>query len=161
MRSPGSRGLTCPLTLISLAMFVSACQPSAVPAPSVDAEVLAAVAVELWERQLDNDVYARLMEGLPVEQLPDLSYERAEEEAQFAQAVLDRLAAIDETGLEHDDWLTWAVFKRSAEMTVEGFQFYWYSNVLTPYSSAVAGLRQIFQAAPLRSAEARADWKGF
>ncbi len=140
------------LALVGIAMLVSACQPDATTAPNVDAESLAALADDVWQRQLDNVTYVRLMEGLPVEQLPDLSYEGAAEEAQFAQTVLERLAAIDETELEHDDWLTWAVLKRSAEMTVEGLQFYWYSNVLTPYSSAVAGLRQIFQAAPLTSA---------
>ena len=146
------------LSALVVAMFISACQPVAAPDPSADADTLATLADELWQRRLDNQPYARLMAGLPIEQLPDLSYEKAEEEAQFAQAVLDRLAAIDETALEHDDWLTWAVFKRDAETTVEGFQFYWYTNVLTPYSSAVAGLRQIFQSALLGSAEERAQY---
>lgn len=146
------------LPALVITMFVSACQPVAAPDPSADADALATLADELWQRRLDNEPYARLMAGLPIEQLPDLSYEKAEEEAQFAQAVLDRLAAIDETALEHDDWLTWAVFKRDAETTVEGFQFYWYTNVLTPYSSAVAGLRQIFQSALLGSAEERAQY---
>jgi len=158
MRSSQPRRLTCLPVFVVVAILVSACQPAGGPAPSADAEALAVLAAELWQRQLDNNVYARLMEGLPIEQLPDLSYEKAEEEAQFAEAVLGRLAAMDETNLDHDDWLTWAVFKRSAEMTVEGFRFYWYTNVLTPYSSAVAGLRQVFQAAPLTSAEERARY---
>lgn len=158
MRRPQPHGVPFLTALLGAAMLAAACAPAAAPSPSADAEALAALADELWARQLDNVAYVRLMEGLPIEQLPDLSYEKAEEEAQFAQAVLDRLAAIDETLLEHDDWLTWAVFKRNAEMTVEGLQFYWYSNVLTPYSSAVAGLRQIFQSATLASAEARGDY---
>ena len=146
------------LPALVIAMFVSACQPGAAPDPSAEADALATLADELWQRRLDNQPYARMMAGLPIEQLPDLSYEKAEEEAQFAQAVLDRLAAIDETALGHDDWLTWAVFKRDAETTVEGFQFYWYTNILTPYSSAVAGLRQIFQSALLGSDEERAQY---
>ncbi len=145
------------VTLFAAALFVAACQPA--PPPVVaDAEALAALADELWDRQLENNVSARLWKGLPVENLPDLSYEHAEAEAQFAQTVLDRLAALDETALEHDDWLTWAVFKRNAEVTTEGFQFYWYSNVLTPYMSAVAGLRQIFQAAGVATPEERATY---
>jgi len=158
MRSTRPRRLSWLPALVAIALFAAACQPAALPDPSADAESLATLADEIWARQLDNDTYARLMKGLPIEQLPDLSYEKAEEEAQFAQAVLDRLAALDETALDHDDWLTWAVFKRNAETTVEGFQFYWYTNVLTPYSSAVAGLRQIFQAMPLKSAEERAEY---
>lgn len=146
------------LPALVIVMFVSACQPGAAPDPSAEADALATLADELWQRRLDNQPYARMMAGLPIEQLPDLSYEKAEEEAQFAQAVLDRLAAIDETALGHDDWLTWAVFKRDAETTVEGFQFYWYTNILTPYSSAVAGLRQIFQSALLGSDEERAQY---
>ena len=146
------------LAILGVTLLVAACAPTETPSSSADAETLAALADEIWARQLDNVPYARLMEGLPITQLPDLSYEKAEQEAQFAQSVLDRLAAIDETALTHDDWLTWAVFKRSAEMTVEGLQFYWYSNVLTPYSSAIAGLRQIFQSATLASAEERAAY---
>ena len=153
MSSQQSRRLPHRLALVVVLAFVVACQPTTAPEPGADAAALAALADELWQRQLDNVAYIRLMEGLPVEQLPDLSYEKAEEEAQFAQTVLDRLAILDEAALDHDDWLTWAVFKRNAEMTVEGFQFYWYTNVLTPYSSAIGSLRQIFQASPLLSAE--------
>jgi uncharacterized protein (DUF885 family) len=158
MRSPLSRRVSFLTASLGVAMLVAACAPAATPDPSAGAEALAVLAAELWTRQLDNVAYVRLMEGLPIEQLPDLSYEKAEEEAQFAQAVLDRLAAIDETLLDHDDWLTWAVLKGNAEMTVEGLQFYWYSNVLTPYSSAVAGLRDIFQSASLVSADQRGDY---
>jgi uncharacterized protein (DUF885 family) len=143
-------------SLVAL-LILAACQPAAAPDADPGA-ALDALADEVWERQLANNVFARLWKGLPFETLPDLSYEHAEEEAEFAQTVLDRLGAMDETALEHDDWLTWAVFKRNAEMTVEGFQFYWYSNVLTPYMSAVDGLRQIFQAAAVGTAEERATY---
>ncbi|NKB87294.1 MAG: DUF885 family protein [Acidobacteria bacterium] len=142
--------------LFVAALLVVACQPAPPATDAVsDAESLGQIADEIWARQLDNNVYARLWKGLPFESLPDLSYEFAEGEAQYAQTVLDRLGAIDETALDHDDWLTWAVFKRNAEMTVEGFDFYWYSNVLTPYSNAVAGLRQVFAAAGVASPEER------
>ncbi len=158
MRRPQLRRVFRLPALVGVAMMVAACGPAVGPDPGADAEALASLADELWQRQVDDVVYVRLMEGLPIERLPDLSYEKAEAEAAFAQTVLDRLAAIDEGALAHDDWLTWAVLKRSAEMTVEGFQFYWYSNVLTPYSSAVANLRQIFQSAALASAEVRASY---
>jgi uncharacterized protein (DUF885 family) len=140
-----------------LGAVLAACQPAAPPEPDHTA-VLAELADEIWERQLDNNISARLWKGLSLESLPDLSYEAAQEEAEFARTVLDRLAAIDETSLAHEDWITWAVFRRNAEMTLEGFDYYWYSNVLTPYSSAVGGLRQIFAAMPVTTAAERASY---
>ncbi len=135
---------------VLLLLVATACAPPGEPGVT-DAARLTAVADEVWERTLETSIYARLWEGLPFESLPDLSHEEAQRATDFAQSVLDRLNEIDATALEHDDWLTWAVLKRQAEMTVEGFQYYWYTNVLTPYSSAIASLRQVFQAMPLTS----------
>ena len=133
-----------PLTaMLALAIFFGACAPGGEPtAADVAAADLQALADEVYDRRIANSPMMQMWQGLPVETLPDISYERAEADAAFAEAVLERLAAIDTEALPHDDWITWAVLERDARMTVEGLQYYWYSNALTPYSSAIGGLRR-------------------
>ena len=122
--------------LTSLALLLAVgCGPAAdTVAPDPDTAALQAVADEVWERTLDTNIYARMWAGLPFETLPDLSYEEAQAGAEFSQTVLDRLQALDESALSHDDWITWAVLKRQAQMSIEGLQYYWYKTLLNPYS---------------------------
>jgi uncharacterized protein (DUF885 family) len=144
-----------------LLSLLAACGPGTGTAPDPTAEAVAAldsIADDVWERRIADSPRLRMWQGLPVEALPDLSYEKAEADAAYAGSVLERLVAIDPALLPHDDWITWAVLERDARMTVEAFDYYWYTNVLTPYSSAIAGLRQIFQSRPLGSAEERAAY---
>jgi len=106
----------------------------------------------VWARQLENSPLTRLWEGLSIEKLQDPSYARAEDNARFSRTVLDRLGGIDPSALEHDDWLTYEVLRRDAEMTVEGLDCFWFGNVLTPYSTPLGELRQIFGALTFRDA---------
>ena len=132
--------------------------PSASAAPSPSA-ALAAVAEDAWQRQLEVDFRARAREGLPLDRIPLPTLERAQADAEFSRAVLDRLAEIDMAALSPDETITWQVLHRGASMTIEGLDHYWVvTNVLTPYSSTVAGLRQLFSMVPLADAAGRAAY---
>jgi uncharacterized protein (DUF885 family) len=123
------------------------------------AETLAAVAEDVWQRQLEVDLQARAREGLPLERLPIPTLERARADADFSRTVLDRLAGIDVDALGADDRITWEVLHRDASTTIEGLDHYWViTNVLTPYSSAVGGLRQVFGLVPVGDEAGRADY---
>ena len=124
-------------------------------APSASAE-LAAVAEDAWQRQLEVDFRARAREGLPLHRLPLPTPERAEADAEFSRTVLDRLAEIDLSALNSDETITWEVLHHSASMTIEGLDHYWViTNVLTPYSSGIGSLRQLFGMVPVADAAAR------
>jgi len=154
-----SRSLFLRSLLPGVLLLATACAGERAPEPAAEqVAALSAIADEVWERRIADSPQLRMWQGLPVESLPDLSYEKAEADAQFAQTVLDRLAAIDVAVLPHDDWITWAVLERDARLAVEAFDFYWYTNVLTPYSSGVSGLRELFQSRPLAAAEERAAY---
>lgn len=137
---------------------VSACTGDVVdgsPVPDDDAD-LAAIAEDAWRRQLEVDFRARAREGLPLDRIPLPTLERAEADAEFSRDILDRLAAIDRSALSPDETITWEVLHRSASMTIEGLDHYWVvTNVLTPYSSGIGGLRQLFGMVPVDDAAGR------
>ncbi len=110
---------------------------------------VAEIAEGVWQRQVERTPLLRIREGLPVDEIPPISFERDQEDAEHAQSVLDRLAAIDREGLTHDEVLTVEILEWQSRMTVEGLQFYWLSSLLTPYVNPLPGLKQIFAGQPL------------
>ena len=143
---------------LGLWIAVAACTGDAgdgSPAPSASAE-LAAIAEDAWQRQLEVDFRARAREGLPLDRIPLPTLERDRADAEFSRAVLDRLAAIDRSALNSDETITWEVLHRGASMTIEGLDHYWViTNVLTPYSSGIGSLRQLFGMVPVADAAGR------
>ena len=144
---------------IVLAVCLAAIACGDGPTTNDPAETLAVVAEDVWQRQLEVDLRARAREGLPLERLPIPTLERARADADFSRAVLDRLAGIDIDALEADDRITWELLHRGAEVTIEGLDHYWViTNVLTPYSSPIGGLRQVFGMVPAGDEAGRADY---
>lgn len=157
MFSPARRRPFGCLLLVLLLSGPSACMPA--PGSDVDPAVEAAVddldrlLDEVWERRLERDLSARLFLGLPLETIPDLTLEAAESDAEFARDTLVRLGNIDPGVLPGDRWLDYRVLERDASMTVEGFQYYWFNNVLTPYSSPLGTLPRLLAAMPVADAD--------
>jgi uncharacterized protein (DUF885 family) len=114
--------------------------PAAGTAPGSAAAELAAIAADYWRHELDDDLYIRMREGLPIERLPDLSPEHGEKEAAFARTLRERLARIDEAALAHGDWLTLALLRDQAEESIAAPQAYWHIFLATPYDAPFGGV---------------------
>ncbi len=114
---------------------------------------LKSIADEVWSRQLEHDPAARARLGMPVEQMPDPSYEGASADAAFAGGVLERLKRIDPARLSEDDRVTLAILKWRQEMTIEGLQHFWLSSPVTPYNSAARATALVFKQMKLNSDE--------
>lgn len=148
-----SRAVAGPLLLAGALCCVG---PPPESDPSAD---LAAVAEDVWQRQLEVDFRARVRAGLPPDQLPIPTLERARADAEFGRAVLDRLDAIGPGALGVDERITWDVLRRRASLAIEGLDHYWVvTNVLTPYSSGIGGLRQLFAMVPVADEKGREDY---
>lgn len=153
-KPPRTRAVAAPLLLAGALSCADA------PAPNHAAD-LAAVAEDVWQRQLEVDFRARVREGLPLDELPIPTLERAQADADFSRAVLDRLDAIDLDAIGSDDRITWEVLQRRAALTIEGLEHYWVvTNVLTPYSSPIGSLRQLFGMVPVADEQGRAEYLG-
>src|SRR5262245_1868463 len=111
---------------------------------------LKSIADEVWARELENDPSTRARLGMPVETMPDPSYERAADDAAFAGRILERLKTIDAAKLSENDRITLAILKWRAEMTVEGLQHFWLRSPVTPYNSGARATALIFKQANLR-----------
>jgi uncharacterized protein (DUF885 family) len=110
---------------------------------------VAPLAAELARFRLERNPVLRLRQGLPVERLPDLSRAQAERDAAFGRSFAARLANIDATTLEHEDWLTFEILRWEAadltETRFEGLTFF-----VLPYSTPIRGVQQIFPLLPVR-----------
>lgn len=132
--------------------------PSQMPEPSAESW-LDALAEEYWHRLLAESPALRIKEGLPVTDLPDASFEHARETADWAQGLLERLAAIDPAAFDeagdHERWLTHRILQWQARQLVDGLPHFWHRFQVTPYSSGFGTLGQVFSLAPVETEEDR------
>ena len=110
------------------------------------------IADEVWERELENNIAARLRLGLPIERMPDPSHERAVANAAIAQGILQRLERIDRASLSEDERLTYGILRWRQQNAIEGLPYFWHRSPVTPYNSAVFQTNDVFKQFPFRGA---------
>lgn len=136
--------------MVGLAVAVFGCSASVTdPAAELDA-----IAEEIWQHALERSPLTRLREGLVVARLADLSLEGARDDAARSGAWLARLEALPAEQLDHAHWVTLEALRWDLGIEVEGLEYYWHEGWLTPYSSPLPSLRQLFSGYVLDSAEA-------
>ncbi|MGH9328821.1 MAG: DUF885 domain-containing protein, partial [Vicinamibacterales bacterium] len=107
------------------------------------------LADELTKFRLERSPVLRLRQGLPVDRLPDLSQAQAERDAAFGRSLAKRLANIDETALDHRDWLTLEILRWETDELTET-RFDGLAFLVLPYSTPIRGVQQIFPLLPVR-----------
>ena len=138
--------------VVAVAAVGAACGGGADGVADASSE-LAAVVEELWEHGIERDPMARVGRGMPVTELPELSYAGARDEVAFQQDIMLRLLQVDRTGLSLGERLTLDALLWESSMAVEGLEHFWLSSFLTPYASPLRTLVLLFPAMPLGSAE--------
>ncbi len=162
----GLAGLLGSLALVALGgLAASPAAAAEAMAPAGDAAVrLDALAEEYWQHVLARSAALRLKEGLPVEELPSLSYDEAKQDAAWARGLLDRLDTIDidrfdgppEAGDgDHERWLTAKILRWELDQVVEAPTVFWYSFQVTPYAWAFSGVGQTLAQVPVATPEDR------
>lgn len=112
--------------------------------------VVQQVADEVWQRMLEDDPALRLREGLKVDQLPDLSLEKAQHDAELARSDLERLEPLDPQELQLQDRITRDILIWRAQLIVEGLDHYWLNSPITPYNSPLNGIHQVLRDFPFQ-----------
>lgn len=99
---------------------------------------------EYWQNQLEESPYLKLKLGIQIDRLPDLSYEKAKADANFANSLLERLKKIDARTLNHEQWISLQILRWDNAKITEGLQYFWLTNPVTPYASPFLIVHRIF-----------------
>ncbi|MFQ5743175.1 MAG: DUF885 family protein [Acidobacteriota bacterium] len=145
LRSRASVAVATIIIVPVLAIAVS-CGGDQAPAGrrSASSVLLQQLGDELWQHQVAESPLLRLREGLEVTSLPDISYQSAEQDAEFDRSILRRLEEVDAAELSHEEMLTSEVMRWELQNQIDGLRFFWLSSVLTPYSSPLPDLKSIY-----------------
>lgn len=112
---------------------------------------LAALADEHWQRQLADDLVSRSELGLPLERLPDMSYEAAAADAEFARGLLARLARIEAGRLTDDERISLALLGHLQRQRIERAELFWLQFPVTPYASPISPVQTVLADFAFRS----------
>ena len=129
----------CMRRLLFLAtLFAASCATVPVQSPS---QQLAAAAEEHWQRQLKSDVWTRTEAGLPLEQMPDVSFEQARRNEKAARAALARLERIDASALTEDERLSLAILRHEQRLLIDSLPHFWLRFLVAPYGSPIRSVQ--------------------
>jgi uncharacterized protein (DUF885 family) len=106
---------------------------------------LKAIQDDYWKHQLEENLYLRLKFGLPVEKLPNVSYEGAKKKTAFSQSILNRLKKIDATDLNEQEQISYNILQWENSAVVEGHKYFWLTTPVTPYASPITTINRVFR----------------
>ncbi|HEX5716377.1 MAG TPA: DUF885 domain-containing protein [Thermoanaerobaculia bacterium] len=109
-----------------------------------DQDSLDRIVADAWQYRLDHEPALRLQEGLPVENLPEISEESSRKDLAVYRALLERLARIDPASLKHEDWLTWAVLEWELKQGVEAADHLALLSQITPYTLPLPDVHEVY-----------------
>lgn len=95
------------------------------------------LADKLLAHMRETSPYVRLVSGLPITQLDDMTPEYAQREAQFSRDMLARLDAVKIAELPHDQWLLAQMLRHTFASAADGDKDYWLDPVVTPYAGGL------------------------
>ncbi|HJQ35738.1 MAG TPA: DUF885 domain-containing protein [Thermoanaerobaculia bacterium] len=104
---------------------------------------LKSIADDVWAHRVEDDLSIRMKLGLPVEKMPDPSYEKAAADAAFARSILRRLDRVDAKNLTAEERVTLGVLRWQQQLEVEGLEHFYLRFQVTPYASAIRTTREV------------------
>lgn len=107
-------------------------------------ELLAKAEQDYWNFLQKRSPELRLRLGLPIEEMPDLSEERARADAQYGASLLEKLRGLREHELSHEESLSLAVLREQAGWLADSARDYWLTFPVTPYASPLNVVEKVF-----------------
>ncbi len=129
---------------LAITSFLSFFVPAAGGAATNDAEKIDALGERYYNYQLTTDYSVALQAGVPVTSLRGISLKNADEDAAFAQGVLDELHTVDPNKLDHERWLSYRALVYNMDGYVGARKYYWLGQHVAPYSQPFAYAQQVF-----------------
>ena len=117
--------------------------PALSQSPS-SSRTLADLVQEYWQWVLHDNLDFRMKQGLKIENLPDVTLEKAQRDAALASSLLVRLHQLKPAALNEDDQITVGVLEFELRNIVEGAPYYWLHFLVTPYSSPLPVVHRVY-----------------
>jgi uncharacterized protein (DUF885 family) len=112
----------------------------------VGGDSLQKVADDAWQHWLVRDIQLREKFGLPIEHLPDISFDAAQRDAAFAQSILRRLDAI--APANEDERLTIGTLRWQSQRDVDFVESFWHCFPVTPYRTPLFPIHNVLSRMP-------------
>src|SRR5579864_4178215 len=132
----------------ALLLLLLSCLPaspqSKAPATETDAARLSRLIDEYWRYPLIGTFYARYLAGEQVD-LPDLSEQKANSDAEFERHLLAELRTVHVDRLSHDDFLTLQVLRWQMEIDIGFAKYHWFDMEITAHASPLPVVQAIFE----------------
>ncbi|HEV8491274.1 MAG TPA: DUF885 family protein, partial [Candidatus Angelobacter sp.] len=135
-----------PATLL-VAILLSCLPASAqnkTPATETDAVRLSRLIDEYWHYPLLGTFYARYLAAEPVD-LPDLSEQKANSDAEFERHILAELQKVNAGRLSHEDFLNLQVLRWQMEIDIGFARYHWFDMEITAHASPLPVVQAIFE----------------
>ena len=129
-------GRVANLVLVSVVLLLAACSwqnPRDEIIENRAKQLLDDIADSVWAQALEKNPSLRLSAGLPIIEIPDITFQAAVERAALSRTTLKQLMKIPVESLAHEDWLTWDMLRSHLELEVEEVNYYWLQFPVTPY----------------------------
>ena len=111
---------------------------------SPSSKILKDAGEECWNLAVEENPVIRMRRGLRIVELPDISSTYAKYQAAFAESILKKLQEVKLEELSHQEKISLEILKWGAENSIEGLRFYWLYIPVTPYSSPLRAVHQIY-----------------
>lgn len=109
-----------------------------------NSKCLQEIVKDVWQRRLERDTNIRVLKGFKVLDLPEVTFEQAQSEAEFSQSALDRLSRVQEKELDTEEQLSLRILKWDLELVVESLKYFWLKFPVTPYTTPLGPARMAF-----------------
>jgi uncharacterized protein (DUF885 family) len=132
----------------ALLLLLLSCLPASgqgkAPATETDAARLSRLIDEYWHYPLIGTFYARYLTGDQVD-LPDLSEQKANSDAEFERHLLAELRTVNTNHLSHADLLNLEVLRWQMELDIGFAKYHWFDMEITAHASPLPVVQAIFE----------------
>ena len=105
-----------------------------------------AIADELYEIMIEDDIALKKKFGLPITKFPDMDYETAMLKVEQTKTFIQKIDAVDRGKVSHTDDLTLSIMRQYLQTRVDRLPHYWNWFSITPYMLGGQGrsMQQVF-----------------
>jgi len=137
------------LFLAAFVFLISSCQKTSTQKTSLigasqGSKILKDLGDDFFKQMKEENLELRLLLGLRIEKLPEITIQKARSDSAFAASILERLKEVKVEDLSHEELLSLKILEWETRNIVEGLNFFWLSFSITPYSSPLTVVRRVF-----------------